>query len=111
MTISRKLQLWLLTAALFAGIMLTLMFLILMFGCSPTQQTPEVQRSLTSGSCVLVWEQAGIVDGWDVCKASCHGWSCQRVAQMSYPVVCGKGYWRVRAVRGELMSDWSEIIQ
>ena len=33
MTISYKLQLWLLTAALFAGIMLILMFLILMFGC------------------------------------------------------------------------------
>ena len=54
MTISRKLQLWLLTAALFAGIMLILMFLILMFGCGAAH--PQTRCSKSS-----VASQAGIV--------------------------------------------------
>lgn len=89
---------------------ITVVAIFILASCSPYRPMLAVKRNVISGTCTLVWEQEGQVDGWKVCTVTCGGESCVQVSQRQYPVSCAGWSGSVLAYQGALESERAYLI-
>ncbi len=107
MPVSYRVQAWVVTAIIVGLIVVALC----VAGCAPTTHIKRMAEfsGITGNNCVLTWQQEGQADAWECCQTLCAGDSCQTVTVQQCSVPCSSGFYKVRAVRDDLKSEWSTL--